>query len=192
MLSTCCLTSRRVSNARTMAPMLRAAPMAASPATPAPITITFAGGTLPAAVIWPVKKRPKLFAASITAQKFGFVDAEPGMRFGLADLEDDIGLAPQRLGVLHHGDARRAIGIVAELGGGAGAGFDTDLETEFPDTTRRFRGQGHTLFARVDFLRNANLHLQFSPVGPPACRAVPVWIFQAATDLRPAANASSP
>ena len=67
-LSTCCLTSSLVSKARTMAPMLRAAPMAASPATPAPMTITFAGGTLPAAVIWPVKKRPKLFAASTTAR----------------------------------------------------------------------------------------------------------------------------
>lgn len=28
---------------------------------------TFAGGTLPAAVICPVKKRPKLFAANTTA-----------------------------------------------------------------------------------------------------------------------------
>jgi len=37
---------------------VRAAPMAASPATPAPITKTLAGGTRPAAVIWPVKKRP--------------------------------------------------------------------------------------------------------------------------------------
>ena len=36
-----------------------AVPMAESPATPAPITKTFAGGTFPAAVIWPVKKRPK-------------------------------------------------------------------------------------------------------------------------------------
>ncbi|MCG3201716.1 MAG: hypothetical protein NFCOHLIN_01586 [Gammaproteobacteria bacterium] len=52
-------TSGRVSLARTIAPRPEAAPMAASPATPAPITNTFAGGTLPAAVIWPVKKRPK-------------------------------------------------------------------------------------------------------------------------------------
>ena len=37
-------------------------------ATPAPTTRTFAGGTLPAAVTWPVKKRPKLLAASITAR----------------------------------------------------------------------------------------------------------------------------
>jgi hypothetical protein len=47
-----------VSNARTIAPKPRAAPIAAKPATPAPITIIFAGGTLPAAVICPVKKRP--------------------------------------------------------------------------------------------------------------------------------------
>ena len=51
-----------------MAPMPRAAPMAASPATPAPITSTLAGGTLPAAVTCPVKKRPKLLAASTTAR----------------------------------------------------------------------------------------------------------------------------
>jgi hypothetical protein len=33
--------------------------MAARPATPAPMMNTLAGGTLPAAVICPVKKRPK-------------------------------------------------------------------------------------------------------------------------------------
>ncbi len=68
MLSTCSLTSGRVSKARTMAPIAEAAPMAASPATPAPMTSTLAGGTFPAAVIWPVKKRPKWFAASTTAR----------------------------------------------------------------------------------------------------------------------------
>ena len=49
-----------------MAPSDVAVPIAAKPATPAPIIKTFAGGTLPAAVICPVKKRPKLFPASIT------------------------------------------------------------------------------------------------------------------------------
>ena len=51
-----------------MAPMLPAAPMAASPATPAPTTSTLAGGTLPAAVTCPVKNRPKACAASTTAR----------------------------------------------------------------------------------------------------------------------------
>ncbi len=51
-----------------MAPRPRAVPMAERPATPAPITRTLAGGTLPAAVIWPVKKRPKFSPASITAR----------------------------------------------------------------------------------------------------------------------------
>jgi hypothetical protein len=51
-----------------MAPNPAAAPIAASPATPAPMMKTFAGGTFPAAVIWPVKKRPKWCAASITAR----------------------------------------------------------------------------------------------------------------------------
>ncbi len=37
------------------------------PATPPPMTSTLAGGTRPAAVIWPVKKRPKWAAASTTA-----------------------------------------------------------------------------------------------------------------------------
>ena len=51
-----------------MAPSEVAVPIAARPATPAPITSTLAGGTLPAAVTWPVKKRPKLLPASITAR----------------------------------------------------------------------------------------------------------------------------
>jgi NAD/NADP transhydrogenase alpha subunit len=67
-LSICSLTSGRVSKARTIAPILLAAPMAAKPATPAPITSIFAGKTLPAAVIWPVKNRSKCCAASITAR----------------------------------------------------------------------------------------------------------------------------
>ena len=54
--------------ARTIAPRLLAVPIAARPATPAPTTRTFAGGTLPAAVTWPVKNRPKVWAASITAR----------------------------------------------------------------------------------------------------------------------------
>ena len=51
-----------------MAPSPRAAPIAARPATPAPITRTFAGGTLPAAVNCPVKKLPNSFDASTTAR----------------------------------------------------------------------------------------------------------------------------
>ena len=58
MLLTWSRTAARVSKARTIAPSPRAAPMAASPATPAPMTSTFAGGTRPAAVICPVKNRP--------------------------------------------------------------------------------------------------------------------------------------
>ena len=68
MLSTCSATSGRVSKARTIAPMLLAVPMADRPATPAPMTSTLAGGILPAAVIWPVKKRPKCCAASTMAR----------------------------------------------------------------------------------------------------------------------------
>ena len=64
---TCSATAGLVSKTRTIAPMLRAVPMADSPATPPPMTSTFAGGTRPAAVIWPVKKRPKWLAASMTA-----------------------------------------------------------------------------------------------------------------------------
>ena len=51
-----------------MAPIEFAVPIAAKPATPAPITYTFAGGIFPAAVTCPVKSRPKAFAASITAR----------------------------------------------------------------------------------------------------------------------------
>lgn len=49
--STCSLTADRVSNARTTAPMFLACAIAARPATPPPITNTFAGGNFPAAVI---------------------------------------------------------------------------------------------------------------------------------------------
>ena len=57
-----------MSNARTTAPRPLAAAIAASPATPAPMTSTLAGATRPAAVIWPPKKRPKWLAASMTAR----------------------------------------------------------------------------------------------------------------------------
>ena len=66
-LSTCSFTSGLVSNALTIAPILFAAPIAAKPATPAPMTRTFAGGIFPAAVICPVKNLPKCCAASTIA-----------------------------------------------------------------------------------------------------------------------------
>lgn len=59
--STCSLTAALVSKARTMAPMFLACPTAAKPATPPPITNTFAGGTLPAAVICPKKRKKNIF-----------------------------------------------------------------------------------------------------------------------------------
>jgi len=51
-----------------MAPSPLAAPSEANPATPPPMINTFAGGTLPAAVNWPVKKLPNRIAASTTAR----------------------------------------------------------------------------------------------------------------------------
>jgi hypothetical protein len=48
---TCSLTAERVSKALTIAPIFFAVPIALRPATPPPITNTFAGGILPAAVI---------------------------------------------------------------------------------------------------------------------------------------------
>lgn len=56
-----------VSNALTIAPIFLAVWMADKPATPAPITNTLAGGTFPAAVIYPAKNLPNSEAASITA-----------------------------------------------------------------------------------------------------------------------------
>ena len=56
-----------VSKTLTTAPMFLAVPMADRPATPPPMTSTLAGGTRPAAVIWPVKNRPNWLAASTTA-----------------------------------------------------------------------------------------------------------------------------
>lgn len=51
----------------TIAPRLFPVAIAANPATPPPITSIFAGGNLPAAVIWPVKNLPKFYAANMTA-----------------------------------------------------------------------------------------------------------------------------
>ena len=56
--SICSATSGRTSNARTWAPRLPAAPIAASPATPAPMTNTVAGWVFPAAVTWPLNIPP--------------------------------------------------------------------------------------------------------------------------------------
>ncbi len=63
MLVTSSRTELRVSNTLTIAPRLCAQPIAESPATPAPITSTLAGGNFPAAVICTVKRPPKLCAA---------------------------------------------------------------------------------------------------------------------------------
>ena len=51
--SACSFTAGRTSNNRTIEPMFLAVPAAARPATPPPMMKTFAGGTLPAAVICP-------------------------------------------------------------------------------------------------------------------------------------------
>lgn len=56
--STYSFTAALVSKALTTAPSDLAVAMADSPATPPPITKTFAGGSLPAAVIYPVKNLP--------------------------------------------------------------------------------------------------------------------------------------
>mmetsp|Transcript_3340 Transcript_3340/g.11581 ORF Transcript_3340/g.11581 Transcript_3340/m.11581 type:complete len:308 (-) Transcript_3340:521-1444(-) len=68
MLSTCSRAALRTSKARTTAPMFFAVWIAARPATPAPITSTLAGGTLPAMVNCPAKKRPNALDASTTAR----------------------------------------------------------------------------------------------------------------------------
>ena len=66
-LSTYSLTAILVSKALTIAPKERPVAIALRPATPPPITKIFAGGNLPAAVIWPVKNLPKWLAAKRTA-----------------------------------------------------------------------------------------------------------------------------
>jgi hypothetical protein len=57
-----------MSNAMTTAPSRRAVAMACSPATPAPSTSTWAGGTVPAAVMNIGKKRSSSVAAISTAR----------------------------------------------------------------------------------------------------------------------------
>mmetsp|Transcript_2058 Transcript_2058/g.5705 ORF Transcript_2058/g.5705 Transcript_2058/m.5705 type:complete len:225 (-) Transcript_2058:273-947(-) len=66
--STCSLAADRTSKAVTTALRFFACWMAASPATPAPTTITRAGFTLPAAVICPAKGLCMACAASTTAR----------------------------------------------------------------------------------------------------------------------------
>jgi hypothetical protein len=62
------LVAGRTSVAVTTAPSRRAVAIACRPATPTPITNTFAAGIVPAAVIIIGKARPKASAASITAR----------------------------------------------------------------------------------------------------------------------------
>src|SRR5690554_6715476 len=66
-LCTCSFTEALVSNASTTAPKRRDVAIACNPATPAPITSTFAGGTVPAAVINIGKKRGRVAAAKSAA-----------------------------------------------------------------------------------------------------------------------------
>jgi len=61
------LTAGRTSYAETTAPRRRAVAIACSPATPAPITSTRAGGIVPAAVIIIGKNLPRRPAAISTA-----------------------------------------------------------------------------------------------------------------------------
>ena len=67
-LCTCSFTAGRTSVAVTMPPRRRAVAIACRPATPTPITNTFAAGTVPAAVIIIGKARPNSADASITAR----------------------------------------------------------------------------------------------------------------------------
>mmetsp|Transcript_125279 Transcript_125279/g.304194 ORF Transcript_125279/g.304194 Transcript_125279/m.304194 type:complete len:258 (-) Transcript_125279:332-1105(-) len=66
--STCSAAAARTSNDVTMAPRFLAAWMAASPATPAPTTMTRVGGILPAAVDCPANGRCRTLPASMTAR----------------------------------------------------------------------------------------------------------------------------
>ena len=68
MASICSAAAARTSKPLTIAFAFFAVWIAARPATPPPSTRTLAGGTLPAAVIWPEKKRPNAFVASMMAR----------------------------------------------------------------------------------------------------------------------------
>ena len=65
--ATCSLAAGRTSVAETTAPRRRAVAIACRPATPTPMTKTFAAGTVPAAVIIIGSARSYSAAASITA-----------------------------------------------------------------------------------------------------------------------------
>ena len=77
------------------------------------------------------------------------------VRAGRARLEDDVGRSPQGCGVPHDFGPGGAIGVVAEIGGIARAGFDGDLETQLDEFFDDIGHRGHALFAGEGFSRNA-------------------------------------
>ena len=87
--STCSFTADRVSKARTIAPMFLAWPIAARPATPPPITRIFAGGTFPAAVIWPESQ------CKFTRQTFWGKNASEMQYFGESSTKQSRADKPQ-------------------------------------------------------------------------------------------------
>jgi hypothetical protein len=185
---------------------------------------------LPAAVIWPVKKRPKLLAASTIRAVTGDVghrrqgvellragdprhgvhgdhggpaggklveqllvlrgvdEADEGAALaqqrdllgaGRSHLEDDVRRGPEaaRVGC----DLAADIGVcdVDELRGGAGSGFDDDVEAEALEALCGVRGGSHPALAWVDLLRDADLHVR-EPAGPWSIpRAGPMDIMSA-------------
>src|SRR5215831_10442812 len=83
-LSTCSRTTGRTSKPATTAPRRRAVAIACRPATPAPTTSTFAGATVPAAVISIGKKRGSRSAAISTALYPETVACEESASIGCA------------------------------------------------------------------------------------------------------------
>src|SRR3954465_3099948 len=110
-LSICSLTSGRTSVAVTAAPRRRAVAIACRPATPAPRTRTFAGGTVPAAVIIIGMKRPRGSGGVGAGLVLG--GDEQGLVAG------DVGLRGERVHRLRPGDPRDRL---HREGGHAGVG----------------------------------------------------------------------
>src|SRR5207244_1214922 len=166
--STCSFTTGRTSKPETTAPSRRAVAIACRPATPAPRTSTFAGGTVPAAVVSIGKNFGRRYAASSTAVTHGAGErqehadqhvavAEPLGLLGarLLHLGDRLGPAPDRV---DEGRARLCEHRVFVGSGLARAPLDQDLEAALCEPGDDLRDERHSAFVRRGLLRNADVH----------------------------------
>ena len=77
------------------------------------------------------------------------------LRGGRPHLEDDIGRRPDGGSIGQYLGARGAVGIVAEIGGLTGTGFDADAKAQLDELFDHIGHGGHALFQREGFPQHA-------------------------------------